>query len=137
MAQIGSAKQRRRTTGSTATTSTTSTADCSDEIDIDVVLDIITSSQQKQLYNNTGNHHGGNRKEELQRTFGLFDVDGTGTITKDNLKQIATELGENAAGAGARDGADDDMLQLMIDTFDRDLSGGINFEEFCRIMECK
>mmetsp|Transcript_18498 Transcript_18498/g.37178 ORF Transcript_18498/g.37178 Transcript_18498/m.37178 type:complete len:110 (+) Transcript_18498:231-560(+) len=109
-----------------------------------MVLDIILTSSQQQLHahNNTGNPHGGNRKEELQRTFGLFDVDGTGIITKDNLKQIATELGEIAAGAGAgfgdRDGTDDDdddMLQLMIDTFDRDLSGGINFEEFCRIMQ--
>ena len=43
--------------------------------------------------------------EEIERAFRLFDVDNTGVITFDNLRQIARELGETMS---------DDELRLMI-----------------------
>lgn len=43
--------------------------------------------------------------EEIERAFKLFDIDKTGTITFENLKRIAQELGETMS---------DEELKLMV-----------------------
>ena len=37
-------------------------------------------------------------KEEIMKTFKLFDLDDTGNITFGNLQRVAKELGENLSG---------------------------------------
>jgi Ca2+-binding EF-hand superfamily protein len=43
--------------------------------------------------------------EEIEKAFKLFDISGQGHITFEDLKQIATELGETMS---------DDELKLMV-----------------------
>lgn len=62
--------------------------------------------------------------EELKRAFALFDEDGDGLITFDNLKKVVEELGEDIS---------DDDIYKMIDEFDLDEDGGINEQEFIDI----
>ncbi|XP_054417939.1 centrin-4-like [Pteronotus mesoamericanus] len=65
-------------------------------------------------------------KKELLKSFKLFDDDDTGSITLNNIKRVAKELGENLT---------DDELQEMFDEADRDRDGEINEEEFLRMMQ--
>lgn len=65
-------------------------------------------------------------REEIMKAFSLFDADNTGRITFENLKQVANELGEDLA---------DDELREMIAEADRDGDGGVDREEFYRIMK--
>ena len=65
-------------------------------------------------------------REEIMKAFSLFDADNTGRITFENLKQVAIELGENL---------EDDELREMIAEADRDGDGGVDREEFYRIMK--
>ncbi|XP_016058726.1 PREDICTED: centrin-4 [Miniopterus natalensis] len=65
-------------------------------------------------------------KEELLKAFKLFDDDDTGSITLNNIKRVAKELGENLT---------DDELQEMLDEADRDGDGEINEGEFLRMMQ--
>lgn len=65
-------------------------------------------------------------KEEILKTFKLFDDDDTGSISLNNIKRVAKELGENLT---------DDELQEMLDEADRDGDGEINEEEFLRMMK--
>ncbi|EFB18868.1 hypothetical protein PANDA_013090, partial [Ailuropoda melanoleuca] len=67
-----------------------------------------------------------NEKEEILKAFKLFDDDDTGSITLNNIKRVAKELGENLT---------DDELQEMLDEADRDRDGEINEEEFLRMMK--
>ncbi|EPQ07860.1 Centrin-2 [Myotis brandtii] len=53
-------------------------------------------------------------KEDILKSFKLFDDDETGTISFDNLKRVFNELGENIT---------DEELQEMIDEADRDGDG--------------
>ena len=62
----------------------------------------------------------------MRRAFELFDADGTGKITFDNLKRIATELGENMT---------DDEIHEMLNEADRDDDGMNDFGEFKRVMQ--
>ncbi|XP_021537153.1 centrin-4-like [Neomonachus schauinslandi] len=64
-------------------------------------------------------------KEEILKAFKLFD-DDTGSITLNNIKRVAKELGENLT---------DDELKEMLDEADRDRDGEINEEEFLRMMK--
>merc|ERR1712007_23655 len=65
-------------------------------------------------------------REEIIKAFRLFDDDQTGKITFKNIKRVAKELGENMT---------DEELQEMVDEADRDGDGGINEEQFLRIMK--
>ncbi|KAK1343214.1 hypothetical protein QTO34_015992 [Cnephaeus nilssonii] len=77
-------------------------------------------------------------KEELLKAFKLFDDDATGTITLNNIKRVAKELGETLT---------DDELQVnfiyfcnynlheMLDEADHDGDGEINEDEFLRMMQ--
>ncbi|ODV92458.1 hypothetical protein CANCADRAFT_23784 [Tortispora caseinolytica NRRL Y-17796] len=62
--------------------------------------------------------------EDVKRAFKLFDQDGKGKISFQNLKKVSEELGEKL---------DDEELQAMIDEFDLDQDGMINEEEFLQI----
>ncbi|KAK7201740.1 centrin [Novymonas esmeraldas] len=65
-------------------------------------------------------------REEMLKAFVLFDTEGTGKISFQNLKRVAMELGENMADA---------ELQEMIDEADRDGDGEVSEEEFLRLMK--
>nr|XP_008266157.1 centrin-4 [Oryctolagus cuniculus] len=65
-------------------------------------------------------------KEEMLKAFKLFDDDNTGCITLNTIKRVAKELGENLT---------DDELKEMFDEADNDRDGGINEEEFLRMMK--
>ncbi|XP_032487843.1 LOW QUALITY PROTEIN: centrin-4-like [Phocoena sinus] len=65
-------------------------------------------------------------KEEILKAFKLFDDDNTGSISLNNIKGVAKELGENLT---------DDELQEVLDEADHDGDGEINEEEFLRMMQ--
>ncbi|XP_066109571.1 centrin-4-like [Saccopteryx bilineata] len=65
-------------------------------------------------------------KEELLKAFKLFDADDTGSITLNNIKRVAKNLGENLT---------DDELQEMLNEADHGGNGEINEEEFLRMMQ--
>ena len=101
-------------------------------IDVELVLDVCrhaSSGSSTSASTSMAN---------LQQTFRLFDIDDKGIITLDNLRRVADEIygSETSTGNGFRGNSiDDDLLRSMIETFDGDLTDGISFEEFCRIME--
>ena len=64
--------------------------------------------------------------DEIMKAFQLFDSDGSGNISFDNLKRVAKELGENIS---------DEELREMITEADRDGDGVVNCQEFLRIMK--
>jgi len=65
-------------------------------------------------------------KDEILKAFKLFDRDGTGYITFNNLQQIAVELGEGLA---------DEEVHEMIQEADLDGDGMVSMDEFFRIMK--
>jgi Ca2+-binding EF-hand superfamily protein len=64
--------------------------------------------------------------DEMMRAFNLFDMDGRGKITFENLKRVANELNEALS---------DDELREMIREADIDQDGAVNASEFVRIMK--
>uniref|UniRef100_A0A8C8RHU4 EF-hand domain-containing protein n=1 Tax=Pelusios castaneus TaxID=367368 RepID=A0A8C8RHU4_9SAUR len=64
-------------------------------------------------------------KEDILKAFKLFDDNGTGKISFQNLKRVASEIGENLT---------DEELQEMIDEADVDGDGEVNEQEFLRII---
>lgn len=65
-------------------------------------------------------------KEELLHVFKLFDKDGNGLITKEELKEGLNKLGERMS--------EQDILEL-VEAADIDGDGNINFEEFVGLMK--
>lgn len=63
-------------------------------------------------------------KNELMRFFKIFDVGGKGKISKQDLKKISEELGEEMS---------DEELRKMIRKADRDDDGFVTFDDFCLI----
>lgn len=113
-----------------------------DQIDVELVLDIL--SQERYVIGGTSCSSSA-KVADLQDTFRLFDVDNKGIITVENLKKVAGEIhagggsGTTDTGGGSSSSSssgtiDDDLLQSMIETFDGNLTEGVNFEQFCRIM---
>nr|XP_038040269.1 centrin-2-like isoform X1 [Anas platyrhynchos]XP_038040270.1 centrin-2-like isoform X1 [Anas platyrhynchos]XP_038040271.1 centrin-2-like isoform X1 [Anas platyrhynchos]XP_038040273.1 centrin-2-like isoform X1 [Anas platyrhynchos]XP_038040274.1 centrin-2-like isoform X1 [Anas platyrhynchos]XP_038040275.1 centrin-2-like isoform X1 [Anas platyrhynchos]XP_038040276.1 centrin-2-like isoform X1 [Anas platyrhynchos]XP_038040277.1 centrin-2-like isoform X1 [Anas platyrhynchos]XP_038040278.1 cent len=64
-------------------------------------------------------------KKEILKGFKLFDCDGTGKISFEKLKLVATEVGEDIT---------DEELQVMIDEADVDGDGEVDQQEFLRIL---
>ncbi|XP_032300278.1 caltractin-like [Coturnix japonica] len=63
--------------------------------------------------------------EEMLKGFKVFDYDGTGKISLEKLKLVATEVQEDIT---------DEELQEMIDEADVDGDGEVDPEEFVRIL---
>jgi calmodulin len=66
--------------------------------------------------------------EEFKEAFSVFDKDGDGTITLDELSIVMKSLGRNATR---------EELKAMIAEVDDDGSGEIEFDEFLRLMTSK
>lgn len=63
-------------------------------------------------------------RDEILRAFQLFDQGGKGKIDIEDLRRVASELGE---------GLGDEELTAMIEEFDLDGDGAINEDEFLGI----
>jgi len=63
--------------------------------------------------------------DEMLKAFKLFDEEGKGTITIENLRRVAKDLGEVIT---------EEELQQMIDEADEDHDGAVNQTEFIKIM---
>ncbi|KAK2497698.1 hypothetical protein MC885_012308 [Smutsia gigantea] len=68
------------------------------------------------------------KKQDLQEVFRVFDVDGNGYISVDELKQVMAKLGEELS---------QEVLEAMIHEADVDQDGQVNYEEFVRILSLK
>ena len=63
--------------------------------------------------------------EKLQDAFNLFDKDGGGTISPDEVKDVLCS-GQDV---------DDSVWEKIIEQIDKDGDGEISFEEFCNMMQ--
>ncbi|KAG5486212.1 hypothetical protein LSCM1_07332 [Leishmania martiniquensis] len=88
------------------------------------ISDVISFSQFVQIMTHKMSQR--DSREEMLKAFVLFDTEGTGKISFQNLKRVAIELGENMTDA---------ELQEMIDEADRDGDGEVSEEEFLRLMK--
>lgn len=64
--------------------------------------------------------------EELRMAFALFDADGKGKVTLDDLKRVSNELCGNMT---------DDALAEMIKSADSDGDSEISYEDFVKIIK--
>merc|ERR1712162_71945 len=58
--------------------------------------------------------------EEMKKAFAMYDTDGKGKLTVDDLKRVAKELGENLTA---------DECQAILDESDRDGNGFLTEDE--------
>jgi len=91
-----------------------------------------TNSMLNQLHNDgeaevkaTKNSLTKEQVVEFREAFHIFDVDGNGTVTTEELGEVMESLGHHMSEA---------ELQLMIDDVDKDHTGTMNFEEFLELM---
>ncbi len=63
---------------------------------------------------------------ELREAFALFDKNGDGTISKDELAAVLVSLGE---------AAEPDDVQMMLESVDANADGVIDFDEFVALMQ--
>jgi len=66
-----------------------------------------------------------NAEEEMLEAFRVFDTDGNGSITADELRQIFVNLGEKLT---------EEEIADMIEEADTDGDGEINYQEFVTMM---
>ena len=66
-----------------------------------------------------------NAEEEMLEAFQIFDADGNGNISADELRQIMANLGEKLT---------EEEVEDMVKEADIDGDGQINYEEFVRMM---
>ena len=66
-----------------------------------------------------------NAEEEMLEAFKVFDSDGNGMISSDELRQIMANLGEKLT---------EEEVEEMVKEADIDGDGQINYEEFVRMM---
>ncbi|KAH3848236.1 calmodulin-beta-like isoform X1 [Dreissena polymorpha] len=69
-----------------------------------------------------------NEDEELLDAFKVFDKDGNGYITADELKKVMTNLGEKMT---------DEEVQEMLNEADENHDGQISYPEFVKMMNSK
>lgn len=63
-------------------------------------------------------------RDEVLRAFALFDQEGKGRITLEDLRRVTRELGENI---------EEEEMAAMIEEFDLEGKGGVTEEEFLGI----
>ena len=68
------------------------------------------------------------QKNELKEAFSLFDKDGDGTITIDELSIVMKSIGQSSSREAVKE---------MIGDIDDDDDGEVNFEEFMKLMATK
>ena len=73
-------------------------------------------------------NHGRNIEEDIEKSFKVFDIDGDGLITKDELQTTMNSLGEPM---------NEVEVKAMIAEADLDGDGKINFKEFKILMDNK
>ena len=73
-------------------------------------------------------NHGRNLTEDIAQSFKVFDIDGDGLITQDELSTTMNSLG---------DPMNDQEVKAMIAEADLDGDGKINFKEFQILMDNK
>ena len=73
-------------------------------------------------------NHGHNIDEDIAKSFKIFDIDGDGLITEEELKTTMDSLGEPM---------NEKEVKAMIAEADLDGDGKINFKEFQILMENK
>jgi len=71
-------------------------------------------------------------REELKEAFKIFDKDGDGKITADEVESLIKNLASSQGGANDRASRED--AQEMIAKVDKDGDGTIDFEEFVILM---
>lgn len=64
--------------------------------------------------------------DELLETFKVFDKDGNGYITVDELRNVILTIGDDVST---------EEVEEMIKIADRDLDGKISFEDFMKLMK--
>ncbi|OWF53411.1 Calmodulin-B [Mizuhopecten yessoensis] len=67
-------------------------------------------------------------EEQMLEAFRLFDRDGNGSISPEELRQVMVNLGEKLT---------DEELDGMIKEADKDGDGSVNYEEFVNMMSCR
>ena len=73
-------------------------------------------------------NHGRNLEDDIAKSFRMFDIDGDGLITEDELRTTMSNLGEPM---------NDSEVKAMIAEADLDGDGKINFKEFQILMDNK
>ena len=71
------------------------------------------------------NENDENAEEEMLEAFKIFDADGGGNISADELRQIMLNLGEKLT---------EEEIEDMVKEADIDGDGEINYNEFVRMM---
>jgi len=67
-------------------------------------------------------------RDEATKVFGMFDYDGDGVISFDDMRRLAQDIKDERTMT-------DEEIQTMIDHLDHDGKGGVNLEEFIQMME--
>lgn len=88
--------------------------DKSGDIDFSEFLELMVSTTDKR-----------DTKDDIMHVFNLFDHDGSGKITLDDLRRVAEDLGEEVTEA---------ELRNMISKADTNEDGAISREEFLAMM---
>ncbi|KAJ1645557.1 hypothetical protein LPJ64_002847 [Coemansia asiatica] len=91
--------------------------------DGDGEIDFVEFTTLMAQYYNTSSE-----EEELREAFKVFDKNGDGFISADELRQVMTSLGERLTDA---------EVDEMIKEADADGDGKINYEEFVKMMVSK
>lgn len=68
----------------------------------------------------------GDRQQQARETFNMFDVDHNGTIDKSELSEAFKVLGENLSNT---------EIDMILEEYDLDKSGAIDFQEFWKMMK--
>lgn len=67
-------------------------------------------------------------REEAAKVFNMFDYDGDGIISFDDMHRLAQDIKEERT-------LTDEEIQSMIEHLDHDGKNGVNLEEFIQMME--
>merc|ERR1712176_1310215 len=95
-----------------------SSVDDNGDNEIDFEEFLILMSSKKSNYSDPD--------KELRDAFAVFDADGSGTISRNELKKLMKSLGQSLSN---------EELDAMMDEVDSDRSGEIDFAEFKAMMQ--
>jgi len=99
--------------------------DMINEVDIDHSGSIDFEEFLKMMSTTVKAHH---FADETRAAFNVFDKDGSGTISAEELRQVMKSLGENLTDA---------EIDEMIAEADKDRNGTIDYEEFVQLLSPK